>query len=61
MQNVWRKLRSFVEDSQIAVNFFDFLIYIGMNPREYGALDYELRTFYLAAYNKKMKALADPT
>ena len=27
------------------------------NPREYGALDYEAKTFLMNAYNRKMKKL----
>lgn len=58
MQKEWQKFNSFVEESPLAVNFFDFLVYIGMpNVREYGALDYEVKAFLKKAYNRKMQKL----
>ena len=58
MLREWRKFRSFVEESPLAVNFFNFLVHIGMpNAREYGALDYEVKVFLKKAYNRKMEIM----
>ena len=34
-------------------NFFDFLIYIGKSPKEYGGLAWDEQGFYLQAWNWK--------
>jgi hypothetical protein len=58
VQREWQKYRNFVEESQQALNLFDFLVYIGMpNPRDFGALDYEVKAFLRKTYNRKMEKL----
>lgn len=54
VQNEWQKFKNFVEKADNVVNYFDFLVYIGKTAREFGALDYETKTFMKAAYNRSM-------
>ena len=39
--------------SQQGQNFFDFLVYIGKSPKEFGRLEWDEQDFYLAAWNRK--------
>lgn len=45
--------------SDAGVGYFDFLTTIGMTPPEFGALDDDIRRFYMVAWNEKQQRLDD--